>query len=150
MTTIERLWEGDYELPAEDGLYFADGPSYDVDIAPGAPAGLTALGPFDVGAMLADDPSRVSAVGVLAVAELGDGGLLWCGEGSMGADGFLARLTAARKLIWAVFFSDSNPFDRIRVSGNVATFHSTAEFDLAVDIDDPRTPGGGAPGSLSP
>ncbi|NED16034.1 hypothetical protein [Streptomyces sp. SID9124] len=140
MTTIERLWEGDYELPAEDGLYFADGRAYDVDITPGAPAGLTVLEPFDVDAMLAEDPSWVTAVGVLAVVELGDGGLLWGGEGGMGADGFLARLTADRKLVWAVFFSDSNPFDRIRVTGNVATCHSTAEFELAVDIDDPRNP----------
>lgn len=140
MTTIERLWEDAYELPAEDGLYFADGHSYDVALTSGTPAGLTVLEPFDVDAILADDPSWVSAVSGLAVAELGDGGLLWGGEGSMGADGFLARLTADRKLIWAVFFSDSNPFDRIRVSGHVATFHSTAEFELAVDIDDPRTP----------
>ncbi len=63
----------------------------------------------------------------------------------MGADGFVARLTADRKLIWALFFADSNPFDQIQVRGNVATCHSTAEFELAVDIDDPprnRSPPG--------
>ncbi|WP_405759323.1 hypothetical protein OG234_12030 [Streptomyces sp. NBC_01420] len=140
MTTIERLWEGDYELPAEDGLYFADGRSYDVDITPGAPAGLTVLEPFDVDAMLAEDPSRVSSVDGRAAADLGDEGLLWGGEGSYGSEGFIVRLTADRKLIWAIFFAESNPFTRIRVSGNVATFYSTAEFELAVDIDDPRNP----------
>ncbi|WLQ34027.1 hypothetical protein P8A18_11495 [Streptomyces castrisilvae] len=160
MTTIERLWAEDYQLPAEDGLYFADGRSYDVAITPGTPAGLTVLEPFDLDAMLAEDPSWVSSVDGRAVADLGDRGLLWAGEGPMGADGFIARLTADRKLIWALFFSDSNPFDRIRVSGNVAAFHSTAEFELAVDIDDPRTqappavaergPGGSAPGGVSP
>ncbi|MGW2478159.1 hypothetical protein [Streptomyces sp. NPDC001665] len=140
MATIERLWEEAYELPAEDGLYFADGRAYGVVLAPGTPAHLAVLEPFDVDAILADDPSWVTTVDGLASVELGDGGFLWGGEGGMGADGFLARLTAGRKLVWAVFFSDSNPFDRVRVSGNVTTFHSTAEFELAVDIDDPRNP----------
>ncbi|PZT72903.1 hypothetical protein DNK56_06090 [Streptomyces sp. AC1-42W] len=130
----------DYGLPAEDGLYFADGRAYDVALAPGTPARLTVLDPFDVDAILADDPSWVTSVDGLASVGLGDGGFLWGGEGTMGADGFVARLTADRKLVWAVFFADSNPFDRIRVSGNVATFHSTAGFELAVDIDDPRNP----------
>ncbi|ROQ68704.1 hypothetical protein EDD93_3180 [Streptomyces sp. 840.1] len=37
-------------------------------------------------------------------------------------------------------FSVLSPFDRIRVSGRVAAFHSTAEFDITADVGDPRTP----------
>ncbi|MFE9791199.1 hypothetical protein ACFYRL_05610 [Streptomyces goshikiensis] len=38
-----------------------------------------------------------------------------------------------------MFFTESNPFDRIRLSGNVAAFSSTSGFEIELDIDDPRT-----------
>ncbi|MEU2248896.1 hypothetical protein [Streptomyces sp. NPDC019224] len=141
MTTIERLWE-DYELPVADALHYADGRSYEVALDSTTPSGFSVLSPFDLDEMMEEDPFWVSSVDGLAVVDLGEKGLLWGGEGSMGADGFLARLTADRKLIWAMFFSESNPFTRIRLSGKVATFRSTAEFELTVDIDDPRNPTG--------
>ncbi|MFF9849420.1 hypothetical protein [Streptomyces litmocidini] len=139
MTTIERLWE-DYELPLADALHYADGHSYDVALDSTAPSGFSVLSPFDLDEMLEDDPSWVSSVDGRAVADLGERGLLWGGEGSYGSDGFLARLTADRKLIWAMFFTESNPFDRIRLSGDVAAFSSTSGVEIAVDIDDPRIP----------
>ncbi|MGW1180850.1 hypothetical protein ACWD7Y_25485 [Streptomyces drozdowiczii] len=140
MTVIERLWEEDYQLPIEDALHFADGRSYEVALISGAPARLAVLEPFDLDAMLAENPAWVSSVDGRAVADLGDRGLLWGGEGSYGSEGFIVRLTTDRKLIWAIFFAESNPFTRIRVLGNVAIFYSSAEFELAVDIDDPRNP----------
>ncbi|MET9935812.1 MULTISPECIES: hypothetical protein [unclassified Streptomyces] len=70
--------------------------------------------------------------------DLGERGLLWGGEGSYGSEGFLARLTADRALIRAMFFRESNPFDRIRPSGNAATFSSTSGVEITVDIGDPR------------
>ncbi|MEU8887671.1 hypothetical protein [Streptomyces sp. NPDC048442] len=139
MTTIERLWEG-FEFPLTDALHYADGHSYDAVLDPAAPGGFTVLAPFDLEEMLEGDPSWVSEVDGLAVMDLGEKGLLWGGEGSYGSEGFIARLTVDRALIWGMFFMESNPFDRIRISGNVATFSSTAGFELAVDIDDPRTP----------
>ncbi|MFF7338892.1 hypothetical protein ACFZAT_16265 [Streptomyces sp. NPDC008163] len=137
MTAIERLWE-EWTLPIRDALHYADGRSYDVDLTPDVPPGFTVAAPFDLDATLEDDPSWVSAVDGLTVVDLGVRGLLWGGEGSHGSDGFLARLTTDRALIWALFFTESNPFDRIRVSGNTATFRSTLDIEIAVDIDDPR------------
>ncbi|MCJ1678460.1 hypothetical protein MTF65_14100 [Streptomyces sp. APSN-46.1] len=139
MTAIERLWE-DFELPVKDALHYADGHSYDVALDPAAPRGFTVLAPFDLNEMLESDPSWVSSVDGLAAVDLGEKGLLWGGEGSYGSEGFIARLTVDRALIWAMFFMESNPFDRIQLSENVATFSSTAGFEIAVDIDDPRTP----------
>lgn len=139
MITIERLWE-DFELPIKDALHYADGRSYDVALDSAAPSGFTVLSPFDLDEMLEGDPSWVSSVDGLAAVDLGEKGLLWGGEGSYGSEGFIARLTADRALIWAMFFTESNPFDRIQLSGNVATFSSTSGFEIAVDIDDPRTP----------
>ncbi|MFF6833496.1 hypothetical protein ACFY84_16700 [Streptomyces sp. NPDC012438] len=136
---LPRLWE-DFALPAEDALHYADGRSYGVVLDPAAPGGFAVLAPFDLGEVLEADPARVSSVDGLAVADLGEGGLLWGGEGSHGSEGFLARLTTDRALVWAVFFSESNPFSRVRLSGNVAAFTSTSGFEVTVDIDDPRAP----------
>lgn len=139
MTTIERLW-GEYELPVKDALHCVDGRSYDVALDTAAPGGFSVLSLFSIDEMLEDDPSRVSSVDGLASADLGEGGLLWGGEGSYGSEGFIARLTPDRTLIWAMFFAGSNPFDRIQLPGNVATFSSTAGFEIAVDVDDPKSP----------
>ena len=138
MTAIERLWE-DFQLPIRDALHFADGHSCDVALDSDAPSGLRVLAPFDLDEMLESDPSWVSSVDGLAAVDLGSKGLLWGGEGSYGSEGFIARLTVDRALIWAIFFMESNPFDRIQLSENVATFSSTSGFEITVDIDDPRT-----------
>ncbi|MGW7328582.1 hypothetical protein ACWGIU_08250 [Streptomyces sp. NPDC054840] len=138
MTAIERLWE-DFQLPIRDALHFADGGSYDVDLDSDEPGGLRVLAPFGLDEILESDPSWVSSVDGLAAVDLGSKGLLWGGEGSYGSEGFIARLTVDRALIWAIFFTESNPFDRIQLSGNVATFSSTSGFEITVDIDDPRT-----------
>ncbi|MFD5408766.1 hypothetical protein [Streptomyces nojiriensis] len=139
MTAIERLWV-DLELPVKDALHYADGHSYAVALDAAAPKGFTVLAPFDLHELLEGDPSWVSSVDGLAAVDLGERGLLWGGEGSHGSEGFIARLTVDRALMWAMFFMESNPFDRIRLSGNVAAFSSTAGCGIAVDIDDPRTP----------
>ncbi len=138
MTAIERLW-ADFELPIRDALHFADGHSCDVDLGSDAPGGLRVLAPFDLDEILESDPSWVSSVDGLTAVDLGSRGLLWGGEGSYGSEGFIARLTVDRALIWAIFFTESNPFDRIQLSGDVATFSSTSGFEITVDIDDPRT-----------
>ncbi|MFD9218665.1 hypothetical protein ACFWDI_01215 [Streptomyces sp. NPDC060064] len=139
MTAIERLWE-DFELPIRDALHVADGHSCDVALDSDAPGGFRVLAAFDLDEMLQGDPSWTSSVDGRAVVDLGSRGLLWGGEGSYGSDGFVARLTADRALIWAIFFTESNPFNRIQLSDNVATFSSTSGVEIAVDIDDPRTP----------
>ncbi|MBT1187546.1 hypothetical protein HET69_27005 [Streptomyces sp. CJ_13] len=139
MTAIERLWEG-FELPIKDALHYADGHSCDVALDSAAPRGFTVLAPFDLDEVLEGDPSWVSSVDGLASVDLGEKGLLWGGEGSHGSEGFIARLTVDRAPIWAMFFTESNPFDRIRLSGNVATFSSTSGLEIELDIDDPQTP----------
>lgn len=139
MTTIELLWR-EYELPIKDALHYADGRSYEVALNPAAPGGFSVLSVFSVDEILEDDPSWVSSVDGLTSVDLGERGLLWGGEGSYGSEGFIARLTPDRALIWAMFFAESNPFDRIQLTGNVATFHSTAGFEVSVDIENPRNP----------
>ncbi|MGW6407269.1 hypothetical protein ACWF95_08875 [Streptomyces vinaceus] len=142
MTAIERLWE-DFQLPIRDALHCADGRSCDVELDSDVPNGLRVLAPFELDEMLESDPSWVSSVDGLIEVDLASKGLLWGGEGSYGSEGFIARLAPDRALVWAIFFTESNPFDRIQLSGNAATFRSTSGFDVTVDIDDPGTSASG-------
>ncbi|MFD5390030.1 hypothetical protein ACFWMG_34945 [Streptomyces sp. NPDC127074] len=139
MTTITELWE-ELQLPIRDALHFTDGQSFDVSLTSESSSGLTVQTPFDLNTMLAEDPSWTSSVDGLVEADLGKRGLLWGGEGSYGSEGFIARLTTERSLVWAIFFMDSNPFDQIQLTNNVATFTSTSTVEITVDIDDPRAP----------
>ncbi|MEU8824017.1 hypothetical protein [Streptomyces sp. NPDC048636] len=138
MTSITELWK-DFELPLRDALHFPDGSSYDIALDPETPSGLTVLAPLDLNALLAEDPSWTSSVDGLIEVDLREMGLLWGGEGSHGSEGFVCRLTAQRALMWAIFFMDSNPFDQIQLTNNVATFTSTSVVNIRVDIDDPRS-----------
>ncbi|WP_079038743.1 hypothetical protein [Streptomyces sp. NBRC 110028] len=139
MSEIERLW-GDFLLPIRDALHFPDGHSYDVTLAPETSRGLQILAPFDLNAMLASDPNWTSSVDGLNELDLEGSGFLWAGEGSYGSEGFIARLTIDRTLVWAIFFEESNPFQEIRLSGTTATFTSTSGIDITLNIDDPRNP----------
>ncbi|MGV9250465.1 hypothetical protein [Streptomyces sp. NPDC003697] len=135
MTVIERLWQ-EYELPAVDGLYFADGRAYEVSVSPAEPA-LRIEKPMDVGQLLSEEPELVARVDGLSTHELADGDVLWAGEGSYGSDGFFGRVHSDRSLVWAVFLEEVDPFTTIEVSGRKATFTSTSGVTVAVDIDDP-------------
>ncbi|MGY0061342.1 hypothetical protein ACWY4P_33200 [Streptomyces sp. LZ34] len=137
MNEIERLWE-DFRLPIRDALYLADGNSYDVTLSPGTPNGFRVLEPFDLRQTLKSEQDWTSEVDGLKSIGLTQGGFLWGGEGSHGSEGFLARLTPERSLIWAIFFSESNPFQEIQLSSKTASFISTSGIEITVDIDDPR------------
>ncbi|WP_328779974.1 hypothetical protein OHQ89_14440 [Streptomyces canus] len=139
MTVIERLWQ-EYELPAVDGLYFADGRAYEVSVSPTEPV-LRIDETLDVDQLLSEEPDLVARVDGLSIHELADGDVLWAGEGSYGSDGFFGRVHSDRGLVWAVFLEEADPFRTIEVSGRKATFTSTSGLTITVDIDDPSGTG---------
>jgi hypothetical protein len=139
MNEIERLWE-DFRLPIRDGLYFADGNAYDVALSPATPSGFRVLESFDLHQIRKNVPDWTSEVDGLKSIELTHGGFLWGGEGSHGSEGFLARLTPGRSLAWAIFLTESNPFQEIQLYSKIASFVSTSGIEITVDIDDPRRP----------
>jgi hypothetical protein len=133
--SITRLWaEG--RLPSEDAVFYADGRSFAVEVVDGRP---TVIEEFDLDESLAEDPDRVSNVGIFGEAELAEGaGFLCCGDRDLGADGFFCRLDAARHLLWACFLTRQNPFTEITVEGrNSAIFGSTSGVKVTVDLDRP-------------
>ncbi|WTO36101.1 hypothetical protein OG399_17750 [Streptomyces achromogenes] len=141
MTLIERLWR-EYELPAVDGIYFADGRAYEVSVSRTEPI-LRINEALDVEQLLTEDPDLVARVDGLSTHELADGDVLWAGEGSYGSDGFFGRVHSDRGLVWAVFLEEVDPFHTIEVAGREATFTSTSGVVITVDIDNPsatRTP----------
>lgn len=137
LSAIESLWEN-FRLPIRDSLYIHSGESYDVAYSSTEPSSLHVISPFDLEAELEADPDWTSEVDGMKSTDLPGGGLLWAGDGSYGSEGFFARLTTDRLLVWAVFLMDSNSFTEIIVSGGTATFISTADVVITVNIDDPR------------
>jgi hypothetical protein len=133
-TPIVALWEAG-NLPIKDGVYFADGRSYAVNLATD---GLVVVEEFDLGRWLERDPEWVTTVGITHEATLPDSaGILCVGDGSWGSEGFFGRLDAAHRLVWVCYLEEANPFVAVALDGNSATFVSTAEIRLNVDIDAP-------------
>jgi hypothetical protein len=141
MSAIDDVW-ADGKLPIRNALYFSgDVGSYDASLDPEAPCGLRILDAFDVREMLSEAPDWVTVIDPLTEIRMKDGDFLWAGGTAWGSDGFIARVREDESLVWAVLFQDSNTFeDDIQVSGRCATFRSTADVTITVDIDDPRLP----------
>jgi hypothetical protein len=135
-TPIVDLWAAG-RVPIEDGVFFADGRSYAVEVVDGR---LDAVAELDLAAMLADDPDWLAAIDVTGEQEIPDGaGHVCVGEGSHGSEGFFARLDAARRLVWVCHLSGSNPFAGLEVAAGTATVTSTSGLRVTVDLDSPVT-----------
>ncbi|OLR92711.1 hypothetical protein BJP25_20025 [Actinokineospora bangkokensis] len=132
MTPIQRLWaEG--RLPIEDGVFFADGRSYAADVVDG---GLAVVEELDLAQVLAEDPDWVTAVDVQREVPI-PGGLVVGGEGAHGSEGFFARLTADRSLVWVCYFAEHNPFLDLVVDGPDLVATSTSGVVVRVALDAP-------------
>ncbi|GAA2411048.1 hypothetical protein GCM10010420_44880 [Streptomyces glaucosporus] len=132
-SAISRLWsEG--RLPVRDGAYDATGRAWDVVVDPAAPGGLLIADEFSLDAFLDARPDWVTAVDPTVEEQVGrGGGFLCCGEGSYGSEGFIARLDPRRKLLWAVYLEDSDPFVSIDLRNDTARFRSSSGVTVTVD-----------------
>jgi hypothetical protein len=126
MSGIQDLWR-DGRLPIEDGVYFADGRSYAVEVV-----GSTLRSVGEV------EPATdwLTAIDITREAPA-PGGFVCAGEGSHGSEGFFARLDADRELVWVCYLSESNPFDRLTVTDGTLTAASTSGVTITVDLDAP-------------
>jgi hypothetical protein len=82
MTEIVTLWQEGH-LPIEDGVYFADGRSYAVDVVDGR---LNAVEQIDLADLLAEDPDWVTTIDITRKVPAPDG-FVCGGEGSHGSEG---------------------------------------------------------------
>lgn len=137
MSTITNLWANE-NLPIHDGLYTAAGDSYTVRLDPAGPPGIEIPGTFDLDEFLKPDPDWLTSIDVQGELELPDGtGWLFRGEGSYGSEGFFGRYDQDKNLVWVMYFERSNPFIDIKLSGTVATFTSSSDVTVSVDVDRP-------------
>ncbi len=61
-----------------------------------------------------------------------------CGEGVMGNEGFVARVDATHKtLVWGMFLTFSNPFERVEIDGDTVWAFSTHGHKWAIGLDYP-------------
>jgi hypothetical protein len=135
-TTLAQLWVRQ-ELPIRDALYLADGRAFTVALDERAPGGLTVNDPFDLDALLAEDPEWVTSIVVSKQVELDleDGrGYVCCGEGSWGSVGIFARLSPDGKPGWVVYLERSNPFTDIDVRDQIARFRSSSGVNVSVAL----------------
>jgi hypothetical protein len=131
---IEGLWRAG-KLPAWNGLYRADGESRVARLDATRPEGMVLLGPLDLDALLRDDPDWVTAADVTLELKLVDGsGFMCCGEGSHGSDGFICRIDSRKRLVWAVFLEDSDPFIEMVVNGGRVEATSSSGISVSMDL----------------
>jgi hypothetical protein len=132
MSVISDLWR-DGRLPIEDGVFFADGRSYAVDVVGSA---LQVVEPVDLAEILAEDPDWLTSIDITSETAA-PGGFVCAGEGSHGSEGFFARLTADKELVWVCYLSESNPFTKLTVIDHSLTAVSTSGVTITVDLDTP-------------
>jgi hypothetical protein len=134
-SSIERLWLAD-NLPIRDGLYRADGVAYGVQVDASVEGGLRILAPFILEEVLSRDPEWVTSIITTLEKRLPHGdGYLCCGEGSYGSEGFFGRLDQHKTLMWVVYLENSNPFVNVSVSDTRATFISSSDVSITVDLE---------------
>jgi hypothetical protein len=134
VSLITQLWSQGI-APGWDGLYRASGSAQAARVD-GAKLSAFVLGEsLDLGSLLTQDPEWVTQIDICAEAKMPNGaGILVCGDGAHGSEGFFARLSAGRQLVWLVYLSNSNPFMRVGVDGSMATFVNNLDHVITVDL----------------
>lgn len=132
MNDITTLWTSD-RLPIKDGLYFADGRSYAVEVTD---SGLRIGEQFDLAELLAEDPEWLTSIDITSEIPV-PGGYACAGEGSWGSEGFFARLGEDHSLIWVCYLSEDNPFGELTVKASTLTATSTSGLSLTLPLDNP-------------
>lgn len=65
------------------------------------------------------------------------GGKLSGGDGTMGNEGYIARVDADGRLIWGMFFEDTNPIKSLEIQGHtLIAVNEHAELQITVNLDD--------------
>lgn len=135
---VVRLWAME-QLPGWDGLYRSDGRSRVVIFDPSLHAGHALGTEFEVAARLEDEPEWVATILGTTRSRLPDGsGELSYGDCAHGSEGYFARLDTEGRLVWVVYFEESNPFVKVSVSGSMANFTTNLGVDVLVDLNSPE------------
>ena len=133
-SALSTLWAAE-TLLIRDGLYRADGAAWAAELDSGRPGRLILGAPIDLQAMLESDPDNVTSINYLIAATLDDeSGYLFCGDGSWGSEGHFGMLDKVKSIVWVVYLEHANPFVRATVDGTSATFQSSSEISVTVDL----------------
>lgn len=119
MDGAREAWSGG-QVPIADAITFGDGRMILLDVLH-AEDGRTIVRPIaetTYDSFLAYNPEWLADVTCLAELELPSRGLLQCGEGSQGGDGFISLSDKDGKLVYCVFCMSSNPFTELALSGD--------------------------------
>lgn len=138
MNLILKLWD-EAKLLIRDGIYFADGRSFFVDVKHNGDMQIESIVSFDIESFFAADPEWVTSIDITKQAQLTDGSYFCCGEGSYGSEGFFAYLDDNKKLLWVIYFENLNPFNSFTIQQDKVIVESTSGVKLKLNLIDPRT-----------
>lgn len=113
----------DIESIENDSLVHAFGKEYRISYE----------GEADLDEMLGDDDVW-SEVQVYNKLLLEDGRVIFCGEGEMGNEGFIARTDKDNNIEWFLFSTTSNPFVDMKRQGDFIYIQSTHRFCIALSL----------------
>ncbi|TLF81173.1 hypothetical protein [Nocardia cyriacigeorgica] len=134
---VQRLWR-QREVPIAEGVYTAEGRAWKVWLDPAADCGFTVGEPIDVDALLADSPGNTTSTdATFQTVEIPGEGYLCCGEGDLGAEGYVAKVDREGDLVWVVHFDDSNPFIALELDGDRAHCLSSSGVRITVGVQGP-------------
>lgn len=131
--TLTQQWARE-ELPIRDALYLGDARAFAVALDEQVPGGLKVNDPFDLDALLGENPGWVTSFVVSKKVELADGGYVCCGEGSRGSEGLFARLSPDGEPVWVAYLERSNPFIEVDVRDQAARFRSSSGVIVSVTL----------------
>ncbi|MFD6529009.1 hypothetical protein [Streptomyces sp. NPDC060184] len=139
MGYVTDLWEMG-RAPYRNGLYRADDSVRAIEVD-GPDLSVFRLGPledFDLPGVKERRETTTLMFNPGCCLELpGRSGFVCGGEGSLGADGFFARLAADRSLVWVASMENANPFERVEIEGWTARFFNNLGNSVVVDFRDP-------------
>jgi hypothetical protein len=126
--SIQDLWERE-QCPIVNGIIFDSGEIVLLKIRSLQVRSiwvelLDVVGKTTLEEILIDHPERLASITTLNETQVdseGSGLRLFCGEGSLGGDGFVSACRASDShLNWIAFFDNSNPFEHIEIDGSDA------------------------------
>lgn len=133
---ITDLWSRGLLL-IKDGLYFVGEGALDVSIVSYPQPRVVKGGAFTPRDFYTG--TNTTFYGVTRRVECALGGALCMGEASWGAEGFIAYLNRADKLVWLLYAEFSNPFiNAVEKEPGMFLVDSSAEFSVVVNVSQPQ------------
>jgi len=137
---VSGAWKAG-RIPIADAITFGDGRMLLLELITqeNGPDQIRSVEETTFDAFLARNPGWLADVTPVVEIDIPSRGILQAGEGSQGADGFIALADKDGELVYCVFCTSSNPFRALAIGEDGATVRAvtTADVEWSFHIDSP-------------